>query len=268
MPKQSSNPLSRFSLASHELRKRIIAASAGEVGTGKTRFWMTAPGPIVIFSLDMGTEGVVEEFRQDGKEIYVQEYEWAPPPVAEDTSYEEKEEFKEQAQSIRDRFLEDFEVAVQNARTVVWDKESDIWEMFRYAEFGAPNDAPKNYAALNQRYRRAVNLPKSFDVNFGLIRGLKDKWGTRMKRSGNGTQPFNTGEREIVGFSELDGLVHTTLFHRREEGKFLIDVGKSRGPGGQAIQDQTLEAMSSGLGLTFPEFAQLVFPETDDGDWV
>lgn len=266
MPK-NSNPLSRFSLASDELRKRIIASSAGEVGTGKTHFWMTAPGPIVIFSLDMGTEGVVEEFRQQGKEIYVQEYEWVPPPVGEDTSFEDKEEFKEIAISIRDKFIEDFEVAVQHARTVVWDKESDIWELFRYAHFGAPNDAPKNYAPLNQLYRRQVNLPKSFDINFGLIRGMKDKWGSRMKRSGNGTQPYNTGEREIVGFSELEGLVHTTLFHRREGGKFLLDVGKSRGPGGQAIQDETLESQSDGPGITFPEFASLVFPDTDVSDW-
>ena len=268
MPKPvTKNPLDRFSLASSIAKPRLIWAGFGEVGTGKTTFGLQAPGPIVVFSLDKGLEGVVEPFVENGKEIRIREYDWSPPPVDDDTPFEEREEFQKQAQEIRQQFEEDFEIAVNNARTVLLDKETDVWELFRYAEFGAPNDAPRNYPALNQRYRRLINMPKATDINFGCIQGMKDEWVTRQKNDGSGkSQGHNTGQRRRQGFADLDALVHIDLRHRRgknEESEqcFFIDVGKARGPGGYDLQDTTQE------NLTFSEFAQLVFPETGPEDW-
>ena len=51
--------LGRFTKASTTLKPRIIAASYGEVGTLKTSFWLGAPGPILVQSLDWGLEGVI-----------------------------------------------------------------------------------------------------------------------------------------------------------------------------------------------------------------
>jgi hypothetical protein len=252
MAKTSSNPRDRFALAAPEAKQRLIARSAGEVGTGKTSFWLGAPGPILVQSLDKGLEGVVEKVMRDtGKEIRVAEYDWTP---TEDLSQDE-------AIELRDRLIEDFEFAIQNFRTVIWDKETNIWELFRYAEFGEPNDAPRNYPKLNQRYRKYVNMPKATGINFGCIQSLKDHWISKAKKDGSGMQGFNTGERIPQGFSELDELVHIDLFHRYENGTFYLDVGKSRGPGGQDVQGQTFE------NLTFTEFAMLVFPDTTEEDW-
>lgn len=257
--KTSSNPLDRFDLATDAIRPRIIGVSQGEVGTGKTHFWLTAPGPIVVFSLDKGLEGVVEPFTTD-KEIRIREYDWFPPPVNDDTEEEDRKQFQTEAQKIRDQFVEDLEIACQHARTVLLDKETDIWELFRYAEFGAPNDAPRNYPALNQRMRRVINLPKALDINFGCIQGMKDEWGTKVKGDG-GTKGFNTGRRIPQGFSELEGLVHVVLTHRRENGHFFIDVGKSRGPGALEVQDSTYEDIS------FADLGQMIYPDTDKSDW-
>lgn len=249
MAKPIADQWSRFTKAVTVPKHRIIGASHGEVGTGKTSFWLGAPGPIVVMSLDKGLEGVVE--RYPDKDIYVSEYDWTPTDELD----------QDAAIALRDKFIEDYEFALQRARTVIWDKETNIWELFRYAEFGEPNDAPRNYPKLNQRYRKYLQMAKATDVNFGCIQSMKDKWETRQKKDGSGPQGFNTGQRVRQGFSELDELVYFDLRHRREGGVFYLDIGKAHGPAALDLQDETLES------TTFVDFAQLAFPGTSEDDW-
>ena len=247
-----------FTKATNKVKQRIIAASFGEVGTLKTSFWLSAPGPIALFSLDQGLEGVIEPFQEE-KDIWVKEYEWNPTD----------ELSQQEAIDLRDEFIRNFEYAVQNARTVVIDKETQLWELFRYAEFGAPNDAPKNYPQLYQRYRRLVNMPKAFDINFGLIQGMRTPWEPKINRKTGAQGAVKTDQRVRKGMDEVDELVHVNIEHflgpvvgSEDEGnQFQMRIGKARGPGGRDIQNSTLPAM------TFPEFAQLVFPGTDESDW-
>jgi hypothetical protein len=249
-----SSPFARFQKANEEVRQRIIGLSAGDVGSRKTSFWLEAPGPIVIISLDKGLEGVVQRY-QDDKEIYVAEYEWSPNP-------DDPTMTQDQAVELRDKITEDFESAIQNARTVIIDKENDLWELFRYAEFGAPNDAPRNYPALNQRYRRLINMPKSLDINFGCIDGLKDEWVSQVNRKTGSRGAVASGNRIRAGFGELDGLVHIVLNHTGvSPDTWGITVGKARGPGGFDIAGKELS------NLSFPEFAWLVFPDSLKSDW-
>jgi len=242
----------RFVKADQDVKNRLIWASVGAPGSGKTHFALTAPAPIVVFSMDRGLEGVVEPF-QKKKDIYVAEYDWSP---TEDLD-------QQVAIDLRDKFIEDFEDAVQNARTVIWDKETDIWEMFRYAEFGAPNDSPRNYPALNQRYRRLINMAKASDINFGCLQGMKAEWASKVNKKTGAQGAAATGAMIRAGFGELEGLVHVDLFHRydKAEKDYIIEVGKSRGPGGFEVQGETLS------NVTFAELAQMVFPDSTDEDW-
>ena len=242
----------RFVKADQAVKQRVIWAGYGMPGSGKTHFALTAPAPIVVFSLDRGLEGVVEPF-QKKKDIYVAEYDWSP---TEDLDQQE-------AIDLRDKFTEDFEDAVQKARTVVWDKETDVWELFRYAEFGAPNDAPRNYPALNQRYRRLINMAKAGDINFGCLQGMKAEWASKVNPKSGKSGASATGAFIRAGFGELEGLVHVDLMHRydKEDKSYIIEVGKSRGPGGFDVQGETL------AGIDFPTLAQMVFPESSEEDW-
>ena len=249
MAKSAKEQFSRFTRAPSQHRHRLIGASFGEVGVGKTSWWLGAPGPIVVQSLDKGLEGVVERYNAD-KEIYVAEYDWSPDETLS----------QDDAIKLRDRFIEDFEHAIQVARTVIWDKETNIWELFRYAEFGEPNDAPRNYPKLNQRYRKYLQMPKATNINFGCIQSMKDKWVTKAKSDG-GSKGVNTGDRVRQGFSELEEIVFFDLHHRREGGAFLIDVNKAHGPGAMDMNDQTFENTS------FVEFAQMAFPDSNESDW-
>jgi hypothetical protein len=246
MPK---NEFSRYEKADDTYKNRIVAASFGEVGTGKTSFWLGAPGPIVVQTLDQGLEGVVEPFTKD-KDIYVANY---------DLGHTVGEEFThEMAVEARDKFVEDFEHAITHARTVIWDRESDMFSLFSYAEFGTPDKygaaAPRDWDKLKGTIRRLIALAKATDVNFGLIQGMRDEWSKgKMGKTGN---------RIRNGMDDVDALVHINIEHFRREGEFGVTVGKSRGPGGHDIQDQTL------TGLNFVEFAGLVFPQSSPEDWI
>lgn len=247
MPKSE---FSRYTKASEEPKQRIIAASYGEIGCLKSSFWLSAPGPIVVQSFDKGLEGVVEPFAKQ-KDIYVAEYEWDP---TEDLGQDE-------AIILRDKFIDDFEHALGVARTIVWDKETQVWELFRYAEFGAPNDAPRNYPQLYQRYRRYVNMPKATDVNFGLIQGMRTPWVTKVNPKSGAQGATKSNERERKGMDEIEELVHINIEHQMINGEFFLKIGKARGPGGRDIQNSTIPYME------FPAFATLVFPETDEDSW-
>lgn len=249
---KSVDKFSRFVKADADIKNRLIWASVGPPGSGKTHFGLTAPDPIIVFSLDRGLEGVVESF-QKKKDIYVAEYDWSP---TEDLDQQE-------AMDLRDKFLADFEDAVQKARTILVDKETDLWELFRYAEFGAPNDSPRNYPSLNQRYRRIINMAKASDVNFGCLQGMKAEWAAKVNKKTGAQGAAATGAMIRAGFGELEGLVHVDLRHSyvKKDKSFVIEVGKSRGPGGFDVQGETF------AGMDFPTLAQAVFPDSEEADW-
>lgn len=243
--------LDRFAKVSTMAKPRLIWAGYGEVGTLKTTFGLSAPGPIVVQSLDQGLEGVVEGVALD-KDIRECKYEWNP---TDDMGQDE-------AIRIRDSFIEDFETAVGCARTVLWDKETQIWEVFRYAEFGAPNGNPRDYGALYQRYRRLFNMAKASTINFGVIQGMRSPWGETIKASGK-TQLSKSAVRERKGMDEVEELVHVNIEHFRsdEDGKFKMRIGKARGPGARTVQYRTFDYMD------FTDLALMIFPDTEDSEW-
>lgn len=256
--KKATSEFDRYRKATDDIKPRLIGLSDGEPGSRKTSFWLEGPGPIVVFSLDQGLEGVVERYQHD-KDIYVKEYEWLP---TEETSQED-------AQTLRNDFISDFEHAIQHARTVIIDKETDLWELFRYAEFGAPKDSPLNYPALNQRYRRIINMPKATNINFGCIDGMKDEWVPKINKKTGAQGAASSGARIRAGFKELDGLVHIVLHHRGlGPDSWEVEVGKARGPAGFEVAGATYPyTLGDDESLTFSKLGQMIFPDSDESTW-
>ena len=251
MAKVVSNPFDRFEKANTPAKPRIVASSYGEVGTLKTSFWLGAPGPILVQTLDQGLEGVIEPY-MNLKDIYVADYDLGRNPGEEYNH--------ERAIEARDKFVEDFEhtIAHTKARTIFWDRESDMFSLFSYAEFGTPDKynaaTPKDWDKLKGGIRRLIAMAKASDINFGIIQGMRDEWSKgKMGKTGN---------RIRNGMDEIDALVHINIEHAIERGEFVMKIGKARGPGGREIQNQTLPAM------TFVDFASLVFPDSSEQDWI
>jgi hypothetical protein len=262
----TTNPLAAaFKKADTREKYRLFGLSAGEPGSRKTSFWLEAPGPIAVFSLDQGLEGVVSRQLREtpDKEIWVKEYEWAP---RKDVDLQEK------AIETRDQFEADVKLALLHARTLIFDKEGDFWSLFRYAEFGPEqNDAPRNYPALNQRYREFVNAAKSTDHNVGFIDGMKDEWGTKVNERTGARGAASTGKRIRSGFGDLPGLVHIELYHSGlgpvgenpdPSRDWNIHIGKARGPEGWKYAGMDIGNM------TFSEVGMLIFPDSEEGDWL
>lgn len=238
---------------------RIIGLSYGEFATGKSAFWLGAPGPIAFFNFDEGLEGVVEDF-QNEKDIFVVSYQWSP--LTDDA--------QDAAIRIRDEFMEQFERAVKNARTVIIDKGSQLWEIVRYAEFGAPNGQPKDYYPLNKYMTRLFSIAKASTVNFGMIDGMKDEWGMKGKSDG-GKQLTKLGNRKRRGFDEADEQAHVVLYHEKDEdGNFVYTVQKSRGPGAHEVQGQSVlvENDPEAKLTAFRDLAVRIFPDTESEEWV
>jgi hypothetical protein len=232
-----------FTKAANAARPRLIGCSTGDYGTGRTHFWLTGKGPIGILSLDKGLEGVVEQF-QETKPIYFKEYDWAPT----DTDFSQANAIK-----LRDELVKDFYHLCEHAHTVIIDKENDIWELFRYAEYGAPTTRPSSYAPLNQRYKKFLNRPKALTINAGYITDLKEKWVSAGEKS---------GQMEVSGFKGIEGIVHVTMFHERlGEGNFQVTIGKSRGPAATQLQEKTFE------NLDIPTLGMALYPDSDLPDW-
>jgi hypothetical protein len=256
MAKSADTKFSRYKKAGTETVNRIIANSVGEVGSGKTHFWLGAPGPILFQSLDLGLEGVVETYAAD-KDIYVAQYDMGAS-IGESFTVSK-------AKDARDQFIEDFEDALGKFRTIVWDRETDVFDLFYRAEFGT-DDAygaapPKDWDLLKSKLRRMIALAKSTTINFGLIQGMKNEWvQTTSKNSGKKTAT-QSGNRVAKGMEDIDALVHMNLFHERQGKDFMVTVGKSRGPGGFDVQGETFG------GVDFKTLAMMVFPDSTDEDW-
>lgn len=245
----------RFTIVSDECKPRIIGASYGEVGTLKTTFWLGAPSPIFILSTDDGLEGVAESFRKDGKQIYAENYDPNTSDLEQDGAIE-----------IRDKMLADIDYFLEHAAdrgTLLFDKETQIYEIFRFAEFGAPSDTPSNYYGLYQRYRRIFSKVKASNLNMGVIQGMKTPWVPKVKANGKTGAVPSTTSRVRRGMPEVEELVHINIEHYLDDEtkQFMMKIGKSRGPGGQAIQNQTIEF------TPFAELAVAIFPNTDLEDW-
>ncbi len=250
---------SRFTKADAPAKQRLIWAGVGEPGTGKTSFALGAPGPLVIQSFNRGLEGVVQQY-QSTKDIYVREYAWQP---GIDRVLEQQA-----AIDLREQFTEDFQFALANARTVIWDLESEVWDLFKYAEFGfSEAGVPKDWDALKGRIRNLINDAKDTDINFGLLQGMRNEWVPQINKKTGAKGITQSGRRIRAGMDEIEGLVNVNLYHERvkvpgEPSVFQFEVGKARGPASKDVQDQTF------AGLSFQEFAMLVFSDSVEEDWL
>jgi uncharacterized protein YecT (DUF1311 family) len=241
--------------------RRLIWRSYGEQKCGKTHFALTAPGPIFIQSFDIGLEGVVEEFLAKGKDIRALEYPFNPE------SYETEKATAEAANKLWKVFVADYAAALAEARTVVWDTESEVWELLRYARLGAASGAPKDYAVLNNEYRGLVRQAYGEGVNLGLLQKTKEKWISKMDPAKGKMVPHNTGEQAPIGMKEVGFLVQCNLKHERvlddEMNKhYRITVEDVRHTAGQGLVGTQWDDM-----MDFPMLASNIFPETSAEDW-
>lgn len=236
---------------------RTIALVTSEVGAGSTRFALTGPGPHLYQHFDRGLEGTKEDVERAGllsPNFDERAYAWEP---RDDGTFD-----KQLAIEIRDQFTSDLREALgAGYRLITWDKEDQVWQVFRYAEFGAETGQPRDFAALNRRYLKLINMVKDSDASLIAIDSFRTPWEMQ------GGKLQKTKRRERRGFDELDRAVMVEVHMRREPSsdpehpgpEYFFDVSKCRQ--NSALQDQTFPAM------TFSQFGTLLVPGSTEEEW-
>ncbi len=271
-PRKPVSPFAGYERATAQFTPRVILLLTGEVGAGKTDFALGAPGPIVVHTFDQGTEGVVEEHVARGKEIYLAKYDLGVEVGAEVTH--------EMVVKVRDEFIANFEADIARARTIIIDRETDLWNYHVHAETGTDDKfaaaVAKDWPKIKAKLRRLTSMAKASKINLIYVQGMRNTWSKVVNPKTGNTTSVPDGGRQPDGMDSVEADVHIVADLRRVDqaegpSKFYLHVGKSRGPGSRLVQGQTFEVVKPNDDgepeFGFAEFAQLVFPDTSSENW-
>jgi len=147
---------SRFRTAERTaLQPRLIASISGLEKQGKTHFALGAPGPVAMFNIDIGLEGVVGKFVDD-KDIQVMDIELSQEP----------EKALDEWEAVKTAYMN--KLRDPNVRTIIWDTATEMWELVRIARFGKLVQVmPFHYGPVNAEFSKL--LKAAYDTNKNLI---------------------------------------------------------------------------------------------------
>jgi len=185
-----------FSDAIQERPRRLILSLSGREKSGKTHFAFTAPDPIFLFNIDIGTEGVLDKFQIAGKQVY--NYDVRVPKGAKKEVYESM--WKDMTQRI--------EIVYKLGRgTLVMDTAGEGFELARLAHFGKLTQVlPHNYTEVNSEWREFLRMAYDSSMNTVLVHKVKPKYINNVR----------TAEYEVSGFGETGYLVQCNATTYRE----------------------------------------------------
>lgn len=240
-----------FEPISRSIRRRLTTAIRGREFTGKTWFGFTAPPPIAYFNLDYGEDGVIQEFPTD-KVIKQRIFDIPRGEIVSNPT-----RMIQKASPVLDELLEAYNGIVDGGsfRTVIIDKEGDLYELVRLAKLGTldNNDVTRfQYGDVNKVMRDLIRRPLRTDVNLILIQSSKNKFSNKGKE---------TNETEGQGFKEVASLVQATLEFEREGDRRYFTVDKCRT--NSKLHGEVFE----GDMFNFSTFASMAIPETEAEDW-
>ena len=236
--------------------KRLIMSIEGKEKSGKTTLALTAPGPIALFNMDIGLEGVIEKFVEE-KDIIVAEFDYRDA-----TSANEWVEMWERMKKM-------FDLALKNksVRSIVFDTATEMWELCRLARFAKLTQVqPYHYGPVNAEFRDLIRKVYKTNKNLILVHKLKAEY-LNDKR---------TGEMERSGFGDTGYLtqVNVRCWRRLEVGKAVSLNPDGAGEEGfgltvlecrpnAAVAQMELETPLS----TFPFLATQIYPDTEEEYW-
>lgn len=237
-------------------KKRVVLALDGADKEGKTHFALTAPKPMGYISLDFGTDGVIQKFADD--DIWLAEFRVNIRALKELKTQDASGEAKKTVAAI----MKAYEEVLGHARTIVFDKATQLWELMRMAEFGKLDHVKgHHYVEVNAQWRDVIQLAYDQDkTNLILIHGLKDEYVANER----------TGKRERAGMKETGGLVQCNALCWRDTSKDAPGVPDCFHT---TVMNCRQNAEMAGLDFygedcNFPTIAQMIFPDTKIGDWM
>lgn len=227
-----------------EVQPRIILSLEGLEKQGKTHFALTAPGPIAMFSTDIGEEGVVSKFGD--KDIWIMSID----KVNEDSAEQAPKEYARFHKAYIDM------LRGNDVRTIILDTATEIWEILRMARFGRLTQVmPYQYGPVNAEYRALIREAYNYNKNLILIHKMKPQY-INDKR---------TSEYDRAGFGDTGFLVQVNAqiyrYSPEDGGEFVLFIKDCRQEPGLAGEEVV------GPMCSFPFFASMVLPNLGPAIW-
>ena len=235
---------------------RIVMAIDGLEKSGKTHFALSAPAPIAVINTDIGLDGVIQKWQSD-KEIWVQDVRFSVADFRE----MKPEEAAKAADEIMKKVHAAMKAVLGQARTVIYDNATEIWELVRLSHFGKLDQVkPHHYVHPNNEYREIIR--SAFDqstTNLILLHKMANEY----------VNDKTTGKKQRKGFSDTGYLVQMNAVCWRDPTPnigvpdcFHMTVMDSR-------QNPELAGLDvSGAELNFPAVAQMTFPDSNIEEWL
>lgn len=245
MPVQHSLENIGFHMPSPDITHRMIVAINAHRGKGKTHFGLTMPGPIAVFNLDVGLDGVIQKFMPEK----------VMPVIPISVPYTQDEA---KLEVVKYEKAWEASLKARDVRSILIDTESELWELYRMAEFGQLSGVmPYQYGPLNVKYAKMVRMALTIgmDKNVCFLRHFKPMY-VNDKR---------TADYEPAGFGKLEKIVQVVGETWREDvddgGSWHVTISKCRLNPDVDGQDYDGEMAS------FPWLGTFVFEGTGPDDW-
>lgn len=226
------------------LRRMVIAVEAMD-GEGKTTFGLSAPGPIALFDMDIGLEGVIDKW------VDLKEIQRASFSYKDATSREEWIAGWEKMKKLYYVALAD-----PHIKTLLWDTETEGWDLIRMARLGSLSlhkDHAYKWGPVNTEFRDLIRSVYETDKNLILLRKMKEQY----------IDDNWTGKYDPAGFKDIRSLIQVRLRSwRDEEGTFGLTVMQKCRQNASIVGMDFVEPMN-----TFPFVAAEVFGDTSPEEW-
>jgi len=247
-------PEVQFVRAEIQKKTGLVYCLDGLPKTGKTRFALTMPGPIVIHDFNAGLDGVIDPFIEAGKEIYPFTYEI---PLSRDLSKDFATNLMESSKKSWETFAENFLASLKHGNSIVIDLGSEAWELVRLARFGKLDKVMAiQYGAVNVEFRQLTQRALRSGKNVAFLHKLKPEYKNDQK----------TGELERQGFGDIGFDVEATLRSGRDPKIKTVDQFSV------TIEENRKNFKANGLALTgekatFQNIAMAIYPDSKVEDW-
>jgi len=247
MPKGFDKVTSNFG------KLRLIMRVGGLEKDGKTHFALTAPGDIGVIDLDRGLEGVIQKFVND-KDIYAVNF--RDMPIATQDDHEARWTAFEDAYGV---LLKDPKI-----RTIIWDTDTEAWEMIRMAKFGRLTKIKSHhYGEVNAAFRNLIDRAFDADKNLIMIARYKKQY---VKKSPTSDDSAWNGAYEAGGFTEAASIVQVNLRAKLiedEDGELMPSITVVNCRQNMKTNGEVFE----GDMATFPWVATSIIEGTSPEDW-
>lgn len=243
--------------ASTTAKPRLIISIMGEQKSGKNHFAFGMPGYKAYHSFDFGDEGVVEKFLRKGHKIKKAEYRLE---VKEGDS---PQAVCDKATPLWQSFKANFAIGLTTTRTSIIDTGGDCYELVRMSHFGKLQQVlAHHYAPVNAEMKDLFRAAYSTEGhNLVILNRMKDEYVNKMGPNGKEIS-LKTGQRVFAGYSQTPFEVQVHLRAFRETDGFKMEILDCR-------QNPDVNGMVlEGDMVNFATLGQLVYPDSEEGDWV